>query len=137
METLRYFDYDLVAWNLWYLWEQRRTCMVERVVLLTLLARAHASPTPPRPAAAARPPRRPQDIFPFFEAGDMMDRHGKMPSHRQDTAFPRRFLEPLARIAFAGANASCPNSHVEFLEYKFGAGVVGNPRYPQGYEYSA
>ena len=62
-----------------------------------------------------------------------MDRHGKMPSHRQDRAFPRHFLEPLGTIAFAGATASCPNSHVKFLELKFGVGVVGDPRYPQNY----
>lgn len=32
--------------------------------------------------------------------------------------------------AFVGMNVSVPNHYVEFLEFKFGPGVVENPKYP-------
>lgn len=51
-------------------------------------------------------------------------------THRQDTEFPSKFLKPLERIPFVGMDVSVPNNYVEFLELKFGKGVVEHPRYP-------
>lgn len=45
-----------------------------------------------------------------------------MPTHRQDAPFPRRYLEPLERLSFAGIEAPVPNFHREFLTMKFGIG---------------
>ncbi|KJE97227.1 hypothetical protein CAOG_07669 [Capsaspora owczarzaki ATCC 30864] len=80
------------------------------------------------------------DIFPFHERpsdrtknepeGGMMTKSTWMATHKQDTEFPAHYLKPLARIEFLGMNVSIPNHHIEFLEYKFGPGVVEHPRYP-------
>jgi hypothetical protein len=44
--------------------------------------------------------------------------------------FPESFLQPLERTVFAGVNASVPNNVRQFLELKFGPGVIENPKYP-------
>lgn len=51
-------------------------------------------------------------------------------SHRQDTEFPTHYLEPLAKLPFVGTMASVPNNHRQFLELKFGPGVIENPVLP-------
>ena len=51
-------------------------------------------------------------------------------THRQDTEFPEHFLKPLEMIRFGKLNASCPNNIRKFLEFKFGEGVIENPKYP-------
>lgn len=55
-----------------------------------------------------------------------------MPTHRQDREFPEKLLHPLAAVSFAGVAASAPHHLREFLEFKFGAGVIENPKYPNG-----
>jgi hypothetical protein len=70
------------------------------------------------------------DIFPFYSRNGTMTKDTWMPSHRQDTEFPEHFLKPLTRIKFAGVEAPAPNNIHKFLEFKFGPGVVENPKYP-------
>ena len=70
------------------------------------------------------------DIFPFFSKNGTMTKNTWIKSHRQDTEFPERFLKPLTKIYFAGMNVSAPNNVKEFLELKFGIGVIENPKYP-------
>ncbi|XP_041360709.1 fukutin-related protein-like [Gigantopelta aegis] len=70
------------------------------------------------------------DLFPFFSRNGTMTKHTWMKSHRQDTEFPERFLKPLTKINFAGMNVSAPNNVKEFLELKFGIGVIESPKYP-------
>lgn len=80
------------------------------------------------------------DIFPFrkrkadISKGEdpegIMTKNTWMESHRQDTEFPAKYLQPLEKIPFVGMNVSVPNHYVEFLEFKFGPGVVENPKYP-------
>lgn len=70
------------------------------------------------------------DIFPFYQDGDTMTKDTWIESHRQDMPFPAHYLQPLASLPFVGMSASVPNNHVEFLELKFGKGVIQNPRYP-------
>jgi hypothetical protein len=71
------------------------------------------------------------DIFPFRDNGlGVMTKNTWFASHRQDVEFPRHFLEPLETLPFAGTVAPVPNHHREFLELKFGAGVIETPRYP-------
>lgn len=70
------------------------------------------------------------DIFPFYSKNGVMTKDTWFPTHRQDTEFPERFLKPLTRIKFAGLEVSAPNNVREFLVYKFGAGVIENPKYP-------
>lgn len=70
------------------------------------------------------------DIFPFYTKNGIMTKNTWFKSHKQDTEFPERFLKPLGRINFIGLSASAPNHVREFLEYKFGKGVIENPQYP-------
>ncbi|XP_013401515.1 fukutin-related protein [Lingula anatina] len=70
------------------------------------------------------------DIFPFYPKNGIMTKDTWFASHRQDTEFPEHFLKPLTKILFAGINASAPNNVKDFLELKFGKGVIENPRYP-------
>ncbi|KAI8792834.1 fukutin-related protein [Biomphalaria glabrata] len=70
------------------------------------------------------------DIHPFYSKNGIMTKDTWLPTHRQDVEFPERFLQPLTKIEFAGLNASAPNSVKEFLEFKFGEGVIENPKYP-------
>ena len=51
-------------------------------------------------------------------------------SHKQDREFPERFLKPLTKIRFIGTLVSAPNNVKEFLEFKFGKGMIENPQYP-------
>lgn len=77
-------------------------------------------------------------------------------THRQDAEFPAHFLKPLETLGskiiltvvlgntpidifryivstnteFAGIQASVPNNYREFLEMKFGKGVIENPQFP-------
>lgn len=53
-----------------------------------------------------------------------------MPTHPQDREFPVHFLQPLERMTFVGVSVSVPNNARRFLELKFGAGAIENPRLP-------
>ena len=70
------------------------------------------------------------DIFPFFERNGVMTKNTWFKSHRQDMEFPARYLKPLERLKFVGVDALVPNHYREFLEMKFGPGVIENPKYP-------
>eukprot|EP00047_Mylnosiga_fluctuans_P007430 m.253338 g.253338 ORF g.253338 m.253338 type:complete len:497 (+) comp18279_c0_seq1:246-1736(+) len=71
------------------------------------------------------------DLFPFHDDGTgTMTKMTWIESHRQDMPFPAHYLRPLARMPFVGMSVSVPNHHREFLELKFGPGVIENPRYP-------
>lgn len=70
------------------------------------------------------------DIFPFYERNGVMTKDTWFKTHRQDTEFSSRFLKPLTKIDFIGVKASAPNHVKEFLEFKFGKGVIENPQYP-------
>lgn len=71
------------------------------------------------------------DVFPFSPRGGAMTRGGAWTTgHRQDIDFPEHFLRPLATVNFAGVLASAPNNVRDFLELKFGAGVIESPQYP-------
>nr|KAI8725879.1 fukutin-related protein-like [Biomphalaria glabrata] len=70
------------------------------------------------------------DIHPFYSKNGIMTKDTWLATHRQDVEFPERFLQPLTKIDFAGLYASAPNSVKEFLEFKFGEGVIENPKYP-------
>nr|XP_053656234.1 ribitol 5-phosphate transferase FKRP-like [Cherax quadricarinatus] len=71
------------------------------------------------------------DVFPFTPRGGTMTRGGAWNTgHRQDIDFPEHFLRPLASVNFAGVMASAPNNVRDFLELKFGAGVIETPQYP-------
>ncbi|XP_076067992.1 ribitol 5-phosphate transferase FKRP isoform X1 [Oratosquilla oratoria] len=70
------------------------------------------------------------DIFPFTPRDGLMTR-GQWPNaHKQDQDFPEHFLRPISTISFAGVMAAAPNNVRDFLELKFGVGVVENPQYP-------
>ncbi|XP_067665559.1 ribitol 5-phosphate transferase FKRP-like [Haliotis asinina] len=70
------------------------------------------------------------DIFPFHSRNGTMTKYTWLKSHRQDTEFPEHFLQPLSTIKFAGLEAKAPNNVKSFLEFKFGPGVIENPKYP-------
>lgn len=71
------------------------------------------------------------DIFPFrTKEGGIMTKDTWFPTHPQDCEFPERFLKPLTTILFVGVFASAPNNVTEFLEFKFGKGVLKRPQYP-------
>ncbi|EDO43590.1 predicted protein [Nematostella vectensis] len=70
------------------------------------------------------------DIFPFYEKNGKMTKDTWFKTHRQDMEFPVHFLKPLTKIKFVGVLASAPNHIKDFLELKFGKGVIENPQYP-------
>ncbi|KAH3835638.1 ribitol 5-phosphate transferase FKRP-like [Dreissena polymorpha] len=70
------------------------------------------------------------DIFPFYSKNGVMTKDTWFKTHRQDTEFPEYFLTPLSWVMFGGINASAPNHIRDFLEYKFGKGVIESPKYP-------
>jgi len=70
------------------------------------------------------------DIFPFYSRNGTMTKDTWFKSHRQDTEFPESFLQPLEKISFIGVNVSVPNNVRAFLDFKFGVGVIENPRLP-------
>ena len=70
------------------------------------------------------------DIFPFYPKNGIMTKNTWIKSHKQDTEFPERYLKPLSSIKFAGLTVSAPNHVRDFLEYKFGKGVIESPKYP-------
>ncbi|RUS79979.1 hypothetical protein EGW08_012244 [Elysia chlorotica] len=70
------------------------------------------------------------DIFPFYSKNGVMTKDSWFATHRQDVEFSEKFLKPLTKINFTGTLVSAPNNVKKFLEYKFGEGVVENPRYP-------
>lgn len=70
------------------------------------------------------------DIFPFYEKDGTMTKKTWFETHRQDREFPAHYLKPLGTIDFIGMKASAPNNVREFLEFKFGKGVIENPQYP-------
>ncbi|XP_033108791.1 fukutin-related protein-like [Anneissia japonica] len=71
------------------------------------------------------------DLWPFYSRDGVMTKDFWMEGHKQDCEFPEQFLKPLVRIEFEGILAKAPNNHKEFLEFKFGKGVIENPQYPQ------
>uniref|UniRef100_A0A8C4NHW1 Ribitol-5-phosphate transferase n=1 Tax=Eptatretus burgeri TaxID=7764 RepID=A0A8C4NHW1_EPTBU len=70
------------------------------------------------------------DLWPFFPHNGLMIRESWIKSHPQDRAFPESFLLPLGKLGFAGIQANVPNNHRQFLELKFGRGVIENPQFP-------
>ncbi|KAH9518378.1 hypothetical protein Btru_016595 [Bulinus truncatus] len=70
------------------------------------------------------------DIHPFYSKNGIMTKDTWLPTHRQDVEFPERYLQPLTTIEFAGIMANAPNNVKEFLELKFGDGVIDNPKFP-------
>ena len=71
------------------------------------------------------------DIFPFYDNGaGIMTKRTWMKTHVQDTEFPTHFVQSLAKIKFAGAEAMAPKQYREFLELKFGKGVIESPVVP-------
>ncbi|XP_026283008.1 ribitol 5-phosphate transferase FKRP [Frankliniella occidentalis] len=70
------------------------------------------------------------DLFPFYNKNGTMTKDTWFPTHKQDREFPAHYLNPLATIPFVGQNVSAPNNIREFLELKFGSGVIENPAYP-------
>ena len=70
------------------------------------------------------------DIFPFYSRDGTMTKDTWFKTHRQDTEFPEHYLKPLSKIMFVGVNVSAPNHWRDFLELKFGKGVIENRRYP-------
>ena len=70
------------------------------------------------------------DIHPFYSKDGTMTKDTWFKTHRQDTEFPEHFLIPLTKIHFAGVMASAPNNIKQFLEFKFGVGVIEQPRFP-------
>jgi len=73
------------------------------------------------------------DLFPFYpDEKGVMTKDFWFETHRQDTEFPERFLTPTTRVPFAGIQVAAPNHARDFLELKFGPGVIETPRYPKG-----
>ena len=70
------------------------------------------------------------DIFPFYEKNGIMTKNTWFKTHRQDSEFPAHYLKPLTTLDFAGIKAFVPNNYREFLELKFGKGVIENPQFP-------
>lgn len=69
------------------------------------------------------------DLWPFFPRAGVMTKATWL-GHPQDVEFPERFLLPTVPLPFAGFTAMGPNNPREFLELKFGPGVVEEPEYP-------
>lgn len=70
------------------------------------------------------------DIFPFYVKGNKMTKNTWLKTHRQDMEFPESFLRPTTTISFVGMQAAAPNNIRDFLELKFGEGVIESPKYP-------
>ncbi|XP_071169079.1 ribitol 5-phosphate transferase FKRP-like [Mytilus edulis] len=70
------------------------------------------------------------DIFPFYSKKGIMTKNTWFKTHPQDMEFPEHYLKPLITIPFIGRNVSAPNHFKDFLELKFGKGVIQNPKYP-------
>ena len=70
------------------------------------------------------------DIFPFYSRNGTMTKDTWIPSHRQDTEFSEAYLRPIETIRFVGMDVGAPNRVREFLEEKFGRGVIEDARYP-------
>jgi phosphorylcholine metabolism protein LicD len=70
------------------------------------------------------------DIFPFYPKDGNMTKDDWMKTHRQDMPFPEKYLLPMEKLSFVGQQVNVPNNHREFLDLKFGKGVIENPRYP-------
>lgn len=71
------------------------------------------------------------DIFAFEAVNGTMTKQTWFKDHPQDMPFPEHFLQPLTKVKFIGIEASAPNNVEQFLELKFGDGVIENPRYPR------
>ncbi|XP_005139857.3 fukutin-related protein [Melopsittacus undulatus] len=69
------------------------------------------------------------DLWPFYSRGGVMTKDTWL-GHRQDVEFPERFLQPREPLEFVGMMMMAPNRAREFLEFKFGAGAIENPEYP-------
>ena len=75
------------------------------------------------------------DIFPFVSRNGTMTKNTWIKTHRQDREFPEHYLHPLTTMQFVGMEVSVPNNVKEFLELKFGKGVIENPQYPSPSKY--
>lgn len=71
------------------------------------------------------------DIFPFYSKNGNMTKDTWFRDHRQDMPFPEHYLKPLSTIHFIGVQVSAPNNWKDFLELKFGKGVIENPQMPK------
>ena len=71
------------------------------------------------------------DIFPFYSNNNIMTKD-TWGSHKQDVEFPEHYLKPMEKMMFLGRTMSVPNHAKEFLELKFGVGVIENPQFPNG-----
>ncbi|GFG32023.1 hypothetical protein Cfor_06827 [Coptotermes formosanus] len=74
------------------------------------------------------------DIFPFYQHNGTMTKDTWFPAHKQDREFPEHFLHPMATIDFIGQKVPAPNNIRDFLEFKFGKGVIENPQYPDPHQ---
>ena len=54
------------------------------------------------------------DLFPFYSHNGIMTKDTWVKGHRQDMEFPESFLQPLAKVQFAGMECSAPNNAKEF-----------------------
>lgn len=72
------------------------------------------------------------DLFPFHSLNGTMTKNTWFASHRQDCPFPEHYLKPMNRASFIGVTVSVPNNMRDFLEFKFGKGVIEQARYPNG-----
>ena len=70
------------------------------------------------------------DIFPFYPKDGNMTKNTWFQTHRQDMPFPEKYLLLMEKLTFVGHETSVPNHYREFLEMKFGKGVIENPKYP-------
>ena len=70
------------------------------------------------------------DIFPFYSKNGIMTKDTWFKNHRQDREFPEHYLQPRTKIKFIGIEAYAPNKVTDFLEYKFGKGVIEHLKYP-------
>ncbi|XP_071965891.1 ribitol 5-phosphate transferase FKRP-like [Antedon mediterranea] len=71
------------------------------------------------------------DIWPFYSRDGIMTKDFWFEDHKQDKEFPEHFLLPLVTLEFEGMQVKAPNNHRQFLELKFGNGVIENAQYPQ------
>ena len=70
------------------------------------------------------------DIFPFYSRNGTMTKDSWFENHKQDCEFPEQFIKSMTKLRFIGWDAYVPKNYVQFLEFKFGVGVIDQPKYP-------
>lgn len=70
------------------------------------------------------------DIFPFYSRNGTMTKDSWFENHKQDCEFPEQFIKSMTKLKFIGWDAYVPKNYVQFLEFKFGVGVIDQPKYP-------